>query len=82
MYFTNSGPAKRLFTVTPSDTLKVSGKIRSLLCTVAGNVAVQPVNNTTAETFVVPVVVGQILPLQVTRVLATGTTATVLGMGD
>ena len=60
--------------VTPSDTT-VLPTTRGLYAGVAGNVAVTMSDNQNSVTFV-GVQAGSILPVQVTKVLATGTTAT------
>lgn len=60
--------------VTPSDTT-VLPTTRALWVGIAGNVAVVMSDDQNSITFV-GVQAGSILPIQVTKVLATGTTAT------
>jgi hypothetical protein len=60
-------------TVTPSDTVSLSAPTRALYIGVTGNISVQMYGNGATQIFSnVPV---GILPVQVTRVNATGTTA-------
>ena len=72
-------PANRHRSITPSDTvdLAVSGeRPRVLYCTVAGNVALR---DDLGTTITYALIAGQILPFSPQRVMATGTTATVVG---
>lgn len=68
-----SGPAYDAATVTASDSTHL-GNVRSLFIGGDGNVAVTTAKGTTL-TFT-GVVAGSILPVMVTKVLSTGTTAT------
>ena len=68
-------PAAAHFTITPSNDADLAIRPRALFCTAAGNVAVR----IGGVDITYPVVAGDILPLRAERVLATGTTATVVG---
>lgn len=63
-------------TITPNDSTSTEG-IRSLYIQASGNVALEDKQGTQV-TFAVTV--GQVLPVQPSKVLATGTTATVIGL--
>jgi hypothetical protein len=65
-------PAAHADLVSPSDTTDLTSTSRSLLIGEAGDIRVTTVGG---ETVTFPVVAGQLLPLMVTRVHATGTTA-------
>jgi len=69
-------PASRHFTITPSDNTDLATRPRALKVTVGGNVVVRDEGGVDIT---YPVVAGEILPLRAVRVLATGTTATVVG---
>lgn len=71
---TRRDPAQNAFAVTPSDTTVIS-TTRALYVGAAGNVAVLMNGDTSAVTFV-GCQTGQILPLAVTKVMSTNTTAT------
>jgi len=62
--------------ITPSDVTATTG-IRSIYIQATGNVALEDKQGN-AVTFAVTV--GQVLPVQPAKVLATGTTATVIGL--
>lgn len=68
-----SDPATRLHTVTPSDTQDLPWPARALTARTDGQVRVTSVDGDTATFFLGA---GGILPVQVKRVLATGTTST------
>lgn len=71
-----SAPARRAEVVTPSDTTDLSATAKSLYVGSGGDVRVMPAGGGAAVTFV-----GHpagYLPVQVSRVLATGTTASAL----
>lgn len=68
-----SGPATKIAAVTPSDSADLNPPCVALAITTAGNVKVTAVDGGT-ETFAVTA--GQILPVAVSRVWSTGTTAT------
>lgn len=67
------GSAKNAFAITPSDTTRL--RAVALYIGGAGNVAVEMEGNANVVTFS-GALVGTFLPITVTRVLATGTTAT------
>lgn len=69
--------ADDIFPVNPNDGTDLPTTPKALLVAVAGNLAVRGSSGTTVT---IPVVVGQIVPLRVRRVMATGTTATVVGL--
>ena len=68
-------PAKSADSVTPSDSAEFSQPCKALFIGGAGNVTVDMVNDGTNITFV-GIPAGMILPIRVTRVYNTGTTAT------
>lgn len=61
--------------ITPSDT--AGNSFRAIYVGGAGNVAVDPESGSGSVTFTAPPV-GTIIPIRTKRVLATGTTATLL----
>lgn len=69
-------PADRHFAITPSDSTDLDPMPRALFCEAAGTVALRDKTGTTISYTLAQ---GQILPFRPARVLATGTTATVLG---
>jgi len=69
-------PSDLFKSVTPSDSTDTTG-IRSLYIQASGNVALED-KQSNQVTFAVTV--GQILPIQPAKVLATGTTATVIAL--
>jgi len=71
-----SDVATRHFVVTPSDTTDLAIKPRSLYCSAAGNAAIRDEGGTDIT---YPLTQGQILPFRGVRILATGTTATLVG---
>lgn len=71
-------PAKSVVAVSPSDANDLAFVCKALLCTVAGNVSIIAQEDTAPVT--IPLTVGQLLPVRVKRVRATGTTATVLAL--
>lgn len=70
-----SGPARNAETVTPSDTLDLPDVTRGLYVGGSGDVKVNMADTGAAVVFVL-VPAGTLLPVRVSRVLATGTTAT------
>lgn len=64
------------FAIAPSNITDLAVRPRALYCTVAGNVVIRDQAGTDIT---YPVTVGQILPFRANRILATGTTATVVG---
>jgi hypothetical protein len=71
-----SSPAERHYTVTPSDTIELDPRPRSLYVNADGDLALELPGE--IAPIVYHVVAGQILPLRPVRVHATGTTATVI----
>ena len=69
-------PGSRHFAITPSDTVDMAIVPRCIYCNAAGTVQVQDKFGTTLA---YAMSAGQILPFRGTRILATGTTATVYG---
>ncbi|MCA3716897.1 MAG: hypothetical protein IM674_01455 [Brevundimonas sp.] len=69
-----SAPARRAEAVTPSDTVDLSAVAKSLYVGGPGDVRVQPAGGGAAVTLSAHPI--GYLPVQVSRVLATGTTAT------
>lgn len=72
-----AGPAGKQFTVTPSDTADLEPRPRALRVTVGGNLTLMDEDGTTIT--YPTVIVGEIIPFSAKRVMATGTTATVVG---
>lgn len=70
-----SGPAGMHFTVTPSDTVNLEPRPRGFRVSTMGNLALMDEAGTT---IIYAVTAGEILPFGAKRVLATGTTATVV----
>ncbi|MFM2279945.1 MAG: hypothetical protein RLZZ444_2176 [Pseudomonadota bacterium] len=68
-----SGPAAHAFAISPNDTTPASETTRALYVGVGGNLSVTMASGGNA-TFTA-VSSGTILPIRVTKVLATGTTA-------
>lgn len=70
-------PASGAFAITPHDTNALSEPIRGLYVGVAGDVTVRMLRGSTDVLFkAVPA--GTILPIRVTHIRATGTTATTM----
>ena len=69
-------PAERHAAITPSDTLPVDPRPRALWCQTAGDLVIEDRWGTQLSYAVQP---GQVLPFRASKVLATGTTATVYG---
>ena len=71
-------PALNAKSVTPSNTVNLTSTAKALRVGAAGAISVEMVGDgDTAHTLVIAAALaGEILPLQVTRVNATGTTAT------
>lgn len=64
--------------VTPSNTTDLPGPVKAVVVVGAGNVSVLPISNPDDEPIVfIGCEMGFIVPYQIRRVLATGTTATV-----
>jgi hypothetical protein len=69
-----TGPADNQVAITPSDTTDLAYISRALFIGGAGNIVVTPASGQANITYTVPA--GMILPIRVSRVIATGTTAT------
>ena len=69
-------PVKRHHAITPSDTVDLDPRPRALRVLTAGNLALL---DELGVSITYPVVAGEIIPFRAVRVLATGTTATVVG---
>ncbi|TIN02692.1 MAG: hypothetical protein E5Y34_06595 [Mesorhizobium sp.] len=69
--------------VVPSDTDDLPVVAKAIVCTTAGDISVVPVSNAT-DTPVpfIDVPAGYLIPFQVRRVMATGTTATAYTLED
>lgn len=70
-------PALEWAAITPSDTAKISPVPRSLYVTVSGNLVMKGADDVSG-TF--PVTVGQTLACSPNKIMATGTTATVIAL--
>ena len=68
-----SGPASTGFTVTPDDGADLPETTRAIYVGIGGNLAVQMLSGETLT--LSNILPGSLLPLRVTRILATGTTA-------
>lgn len=66
--------ARGLVVITPSDTVNLEGPARALYVGGAGNISLKPLDG--AAVTLVGVPAGTLLPISVTRVNVTGTTAT------
>lgn len=64
------------YTLTPSNTVDLVVKPRAIVCTVAGNVVIRDAAGTQIT---YAVAVGQVMTFRPTRIMATGTTATLVG---
>jgi hypothetical protein len=71
-----SDVATRHFAITPSDTTDFLVKPRALYCNAAGDAVVRDEGGTEITYALTQ---GQVLPFRGARILATGTTATVVG---
>lgn len=69
-----TGPAERLFAITPDNSTDLAYVTRGLYVGVSGNVAVHDVYGT--ATTLVGLAAGVFHPIRVRRVLVTGTTVT------
>lgn len=70
-----SSPLQYAFAIAPNDNSDVPSLTRAIFVGGAGNISVIMENDTEAVTLV-GVVAGSLLPMRVTRVRSTGTTAT------
>jgi hypothetical protein len=72
-------PARRAAAVTPSDSADLAIYAKALWIGGAGSVAIIPVGNADGDSVVIAgCPAGALLPIQVRRVLTTGTTATAI----
>lgn len=69
-----AGPAANAVAVTPNDTTDLGFVTRAIFCGGAGTIAVNMAATGANVSFTVAA--GQILPIRVARILATGTSAT------
>ena len=69
-----TAPANYLVAITPSDSTDLANVSRALYVGGAGNIVVTPYGGGSNVTLAV--VAGAVLPIRVSRVLSTGTTAT------
>ena len=72
-----AGPAETFFAITPSDTVNLPMRPRGLRVITAGTLAVIDVLGVTTSFTLVQ---NEIFPISPVRILATGTTATVVGL--
>lgn len=68
-------PFEDVIQITASDSTTYSPPLRGCFVEVAGDLAIQPVKSAASVT--ISVLKGQLLPVIMTKVLSTGTTATV-----
>lgn len=71
-----NSPATRHYTIEPSDTVDLPIRPRAVYVATDGNAVLQD-NGGVNVTY--PVTAGQLLMIRPTRILATGTTATLVG---
>ncbi|MCX5493088.1 hypothetical protein OSH11_00060 [Kaistia dalseonensis] len=71
-----TGPATRHFAITPSDTVDLPIRPRALVFQTAG---IAVLRDETGADIAYTRYAGDVLPLRAVRVLATGTTATLIG---
>ena len=69
-----TAPADNLIAITPSDSTDLAHNSRAIYVGGAGNLVVTPAGGGSNVTLAV--VAGAVLPIRVSRVLSTGTTAT------
>ena len=69
-------PFEDLFQVTPSDATVYDPPLRGCIIEVAGDIAINPVKS--ASNVTISVLKGQLIPVLMTQVLSTGTTATMV----
>ncbi len=70
-----TSPGELHYVVTPSDSTDLDPRPRALKCLTSGSVVVRDIAGTD---IVYPVEAGEILEFRAVRILATGTTATVV----
>lgn len=69
-------PFEDLIQITPSDATVYDPPLRGCIVEVAGDLAINPIKSSSNVT--ITVVAGQMIPVLMTQVLSTGTTATVV----
>lgn len=69
-------PAKRAVVIAPHDANDLLEYPKALRINVGGTLKIIPSKNADADAVTITVAAGEILPIQVRRVFATGTTAT------
>lgn len=69
-------PFEDLIQITPSDATVYSPPLRGCIVEVAGDLAINPIKSSSNVT--ISVLKGQLIPVLMTQVLSTGTTATVV----
>ena len=69
-------PFEDLFQVTPSDATVYDPPLRGCIIEAAGDIAITPIKS--AASVIISVLKGQLVPVMIDQVLATGTTATVV----
>ena len=69
-------PFEDLFQVTPSDATVYDPPLRGCIIEVAGDIAINPIKS--ASNVTISVLKGQLIPVLMTQVLSTGTTATMV----
>ncbi len=69
-------PFEDLIQITASDVTTYDPPLRGCIVEVAGDLAVTPIKS--AASVVITVLAGQLIPVMIDQVLATGTTATVV----
>jgi hypothetical protein len=75
--------AEKAKTVTKSDSTDLASYAKALIVTVGGNLVIIPKENADVDTVsFTGLTAGQVIPIQVRRVLSTGTTATVAALFD
>ena len=70
--------AKSILAITPNDSTDLAFVTKALYVTADGNISI--IAQEDADPVTLPVTAGQIIPIRVKRVRATGTTATVVGL--
>ena len=78
MSYLTGGSGDFCAAVVPSDTVDLPAPSLYILATIAGNISVDTIGGAgiTQTAVIMPIAVGQMLPLRAKRIRATGTTAT------
>lgn len=71
-----TGPATRHYAITPSDSADLPVRPRAIYCKASGDIVIRD-DDGTQITYTLAA--GDVLPIRAVRILATGTTATVVG---